>query len=104
MDRYSGLLGIAVFVLIGVALSNDRRRIRWRLVGAGLLLQFVVAAACLGDFLPGGGLVGVIDAIARGFTRVISFADAGTGCHDCPRTTFITEEARVRLTNSKYGA
>lgn len=78
MDRYSGLLGIAVFVLVGVALSSDRRRIRWRLVVSGLLLQLAIAAACLGDFLPGGGLVGVIDAIARGFTRVISFADAGT--------------------------
>lgn len=78
MSRFAGLLGVGAFVLVGVLLSADRKRISWRLVLAGLALQSLIAAACLGDFLPGGGLVPVIDALARGFTRVISFADAGT--------------------------
>ena len=41
--RLTGLIGIAVFVAIGVLLSRDRRRIRWRVIGWGLGLQVLFA-------------------------------------------------------------
>jgi CNT family concentrative nucleoside transporter len=39
VERLVGVLGVAVMIGIAVLLSHDRRRIDWRLVGAGLLLQ-----------------------------------------------------------------
>jgi CNT family concentrative nucleoside transporter len=39
LERLVGVLGVAVMIGIAVLLSYDRRRIDWRLVGAGLLLQ-----------------------------------------------------------------
>ncbi len=38
-ERLVGVLGVAVMIGIAVLLSHDRRRIDWRLVGGGLLLQ-----------------------------------------------------------------
>jgi CNT family concentrative nucleoside transporter len=38
-QRLVGVVGVAVMIGIAVLLSHDRRRIDWRLVGAGLLLQ-----------------------------------------------------------------
>ena len=40
-DRATGLVGIALILGIAWLASYDRRRIRWRLVGAGLALQTV---------------------------------------------------------------
>jgi CNT family concentrative nucleoside transporter len=42
-ERLTGLIGIALFVAIGVLLSRDRRRIRWRVIGWGLGLQVLFA-------------------------------------------------------------
>jgi CNT family concentrative nucleoside transporter len=42
-ERLTGVLGLAAIVGIGVALSRDRRRIRWRVVGWGLTLQVAFA-------------------------------------------------------------
>ena len=42
-----GLIGLAFLVLIGYLLSSNRRRIDWRLVGTGLLLQVIFAILVL---------------------------------------------------------
>jgi len=42
-----GLLGLSFLVLVGFLLSSNRRRIDWRLVGTGLLLQVVFAVLVL---------------------------------------------------------
>ncbi len=42
-----GLLGLVVIVGIALALSSDRRRVNWRTVGFGLLLQLVFAVIIL---------------------------------------------------------
>lgn len=42
-----GLAGIAGLTLIAVLLSNDRRRVSWRIVAAGLTAQMLVAALLL---------------------------------------------------------
>jgi CNT family concentrative nucleoside transporter len=40
-----GVLGIAVFVLIAIALSQSRRDINWRLVISAIVMQFVICVA-----------------------------------------------------------
>jgi concentrative nucleoside transporter, CNT family len=45
--RLVGVLGVAVMIGIAVLLSYDRRRIDWRLVGAGLLLQLLFGLVVL---------------------------------------------------------
>ena len=42
-ERLTGVLGLAAIIGIGVALSRDRSRIRWRVVGWGLTLQVAFA-------------------------------------------------------------
>lgn len=74
MAQFHGLIGVVMLIGIAVLLSEDRRAIPWRLVVAGCLLQVVIAAACLR--VP--GVVDVIDWLAKGFTKVIGFADEGT--------------------------
>jgi concentrative nucleoside transporter, CNT family len=47
MERFSALLGFVVILAIAFGLSNNKRAIRWRTVGWGLLLQILVAIAVL---------------------------------------------------------
>ncbi len=73
MERLTGLVGVAVILLLGVAMSADRRRIDPRIVVGALALQFVLAFLFL-SFPP---VVRIFDNFAAGVTRVISFADEG---------------------------
>ncbi len=43
MARFTGLLGLIVFLALAYAFSTDRRAIRWRTVGWGLGLQIIFA-------------------------------------------------------------
>ena len=43
LARLSGMLGLAAMVVIAWALSSDRRKVNWRLVGMGLVLQAIFA-------------------------------------------------------------
>ncbi len=43
LTRLTGLLGLVVFIAIGVAMSSNRRRIRWSIVAWGLGLQVLFA-------------------------------------------------------------
>lgn len=74
MERLTGVLGIAVLLSIAVALSADRRRIPWRVVAGGTLLQLLIALLLL-RFTP---VVRAFDLLAAGVNRVIRFADQGT--------------------------
>lgn len=47
MERFTGLLGVAVMLVLGLALSTNRPRIPWRLVFIGILVQIAVAGAIL---------------------------------------------------------
>jgi concentrative nucleoside transporter, CNT family len=42
-DVFRGLLGIVCLLLINYLLSDNRKRINWRMVASGILLQFVIA-------------------------------------------------------------
>src|SRR5690348_2831655 len=55
MMRFTGLLGILVFLCIAWALSSSRRNISWRIVGWGLGLQWIFAVVVLrGDWIAKG--------------------------------------------------
>ncbi|MFH1843291.1 MAG: nucleoside transporter C-terminal domain-containing protein [bacterium] len=67
------VLGIVVLLAIAWLLSNNRRSIRWRIVGWGLGLQFVLAVILLRT--PWGQAVfGVARSVV---SRVLGFTDAG---------------------------
>lgn len=69
-----GLIGMVVLLLIALALSKHRRRINWRIVVAGILMQVVIAFLCI----KFGPVVWAFDQFAAGVNKVISFADDGT--------------------------
>ena len=74
MDRFQGLLGIAVILGLVVLLSKHRRHIKWRTLGVGLALQ--VAFAFL--VLKWSWGFEALKAVSEGVTRVIHFTDEGT--------------------------
>jgi CNT family concentrative nucleoside transporter len=69
-----GLIGVAVLMLVAYALSTDRKRINYRIVLAGLVLQFITAFL----FLKSGPVLALFDGIGEAVAKVCSFADAGT--------------------------
>lgn len=71
--RLQGLIGIVVLVALAWAMSEHRRRIDWRLVGGGVVLQFLLAVLLLK--VPGPA--DAIEWISFGVAGVIARADAG---------------------------
>ena len=73
-ERLTGVLGLAVILGLGVALSRDRRSIRWRVVAWGLGLQVTFAIFVLR--VPAG------QALFRGLgafvTAVLHYSSAGS--------------------------
>ena len=74
MDLLRSLFGIGILLLIAFIFSNNRRKIKIRTVGAALLLQIVLGAVML--YVPAGKWL--INAIASGVNKVISYSDAGS--------------------------
>ncbi len=68
-----GLAGIAVILLIALALSTDRRAIRLRVVGAAFALQAGIATLVL--YVPAGKAV--IAGMATGVANLLGYAQAG---------------------------
>ncbi|MCD7098223.1 nucleoside transporter C-terminal domain-containing protein [Stenotrophomonas sp. MMGLT7] len=70
-----GLFGLAVLIAITWLFSNNRRAVDWRLVGTGIALQIAFAALVL--LVPGGR--DVFDWLGRGFVKILSFVNEGSG-------------------------
>ncbi len=72
--RLTGVVGIAVILLIAWAMSVDRGRVNWRLIGYGVVLQsifgFLVLKTGIGRALFRGA--------NRAFTALLSFAQDGS--------------------------
>lgn len=68
-----GLLGIVTILAIAYGLSYDRKRIDWKLVGGGLLMQIVFALAVL--YVPFFG--GLLEGLGKIFVKLMDFTDAG---------------------------
>jgi CNT family concentrative nucleoside transporter len=69
-----GLLGLAALLVIAWALSEDRRRIPWRTVAAGVLLQAALAALLLG-FPPATAVIFLLNDGANALQKA---TEAGT--------------------------
>ena len=69
-----GLLGLAVLLAVAWALSEDRRRIPWRTVAAGIALQWALAALLLG-FAPARAAIFLLN---DGATALQDATQAGT--------------------------
>lgn len=74
MERFQGILGILVIFGLVVLLSKHRRRIRWRILGAGLALQILTAFLVL-KWSPG---TRALTAVSAWIADVIHYADVGT--------------------------
>jgi concentrative nucleoside transporter, CNT family len=70
-----GLFGIAVILILAWGLSEDRRQVPWRVVAAGVLLQFGLALLFL-KFPPAGTAFLWLD---RAVEALQSATEAGTG-------------------------
>ncbi|HEX6089528.1 MAG TPA: Na+ dependent nucleoside transporter N-terminal domain-containing protein, partial [Gemmatimonadales bacterium] len=71
--RLVGVLGVATMIAIAVALSYDRKRIDWRLVGTGLALQALFGVIVL-KTAPGRAF---FDAVGRAITGLLGFQEQG---------------------------
>jgi len=69
-----GAIGIAVFLGIALAFSTNRKAINWRIVGTGMLLQFVFGMLVLRVDIVRGG----VDAVGTFFVRILDFNKAGS--------------------------
>jgi concentrative nucleoside transporter, CNT family len=69
-----GLLGLAALLAIAWALSEDRRRIPWRTVIAGVLLQWLLALLLIG-FRPASSAIFLLN---RGATALQDATQVGT--------------------------
>lgn len=74
MDLLRSLFGICILLLIAFVFSNNRKRISLRTVSSALILQVLLGAIML--YVPAGKWV--INAIAGGVNKVISYSDAGS--------------------------
>lgn len=68
-----GILGIVVILGIAYALSYDRKKIDWKLVGGGLLMQIVFALAVL--YVPLFG--SMLEFLGKIFVKLMDFTEAG---------------------------
>jgi CNT family concentrative nucleoside transporter len=72
--RYSGILGIVIFLLVAYLLSNNRKKIPYKTVIYGLITQFLIALFMLKT--PVG--VEIFKAVNHFFVKVLSYSDQGS--------------------------
>jgi CNT family concentrative nucleoside transporter len=73
MDRYFGLFGIAVILIIAYLMSNNKKAINFRQIGVGLLIQVVLAVFILK--VPFGQVL--FRHLGDFITKLLNFSDAG---------------------------
>lgn len=71
---FRALLGIAFFLGVMYLLSENRKKIDFKLVGAGIVLQLVFAILILKVSIVAKGF----DLISKGFVKITSFTEAGS--------------------------
>ncbi len=73
MERCVSAIGLLVLLMLAWLMSENRRRMNWRLIASGLSLQFVLAVFLLRT--PIGQ--SIFDAARSFVDRLVSFSDAG---------------------------
>lgn len=68
-----GLLGIVTVLAVAYALSYNRKRIDWRLIGGGLIMQLIFALAVL--YVPFVGTA--LEWTGKAFIKLMDFTQAG---------------------------
>jgi CNT family concentrative nucleoside transporter len=74
MERFIGLIGIAVLFGIAFAMSNNKKNINWKLVFWGIALQLIFALFILKTPI-GQPFFGAVDTVIK---KLLSFSDAGS--------------------------
>ncbi len=72
--RFTGVIGIALIIGLGIALSRDRRAIRWSVIAWGLGLQLVFALFVLR--VPAGQAL--FRTLGQGVTTLLGYSYVGT--------------------------
>src|SRR5690606_32608738 len=73
MDRFTGLIGVALILGIAFLMSNNRKAINYRLVAVGLLLQLGLAIFILK--VPIGKVI--FGKLGAGVTKLLDFSSKG---------------------------
>ena len=69
-----GLLGMVVLLAIAVACSSNRKKIPWKTVGIGLLIQLTIAIG----ILRVGWVQQIFEGIGKLFVSILDFTNAGS--------------------------
>ena len=72
-DLFRGVLGIVVLLGICYLLSSNKKKIDWRLIIGGVVLQFILAVAILRVQF----IYNFFDSVADAFVALLGFADQG---------------------------
>ena len=71
---YRGLIGMIVLIVIAFLLSNNKKAIKWKSVGIGLIFQLIIAIGVLKvDFV-----MKAFEYVGQGFIAILLFTQAGT--------------------------
>lgn len=70
-----GVLGIITVLAVAYAMSYDRKRIDWKLIGGGLIMQVIFALAVL--YIPFIGTA--LEWLGKAFIKLMDFTQAGVG-------------------------
>lgn len=93
LDRLISVFGLFFLVGIAIAMSNNRRKINWQLVGVGIGLQVLFGFLILG---PGRD---AFDTISGGVTALLDFTNAGSGFLF---NSFVTGKTEIGLINFTF--
>jgi hypothetical protein len=74
IDYLRGMLGLAALVGVGYLLCSDRRHINWRLVGSGIVLQWLIALLLL-KVPP---VRAIFEGVSTFFIRLLDFSRSGS--------------------------
>ena len=75
MERFTGLIGLTIVLAVALALSKNRRAIRWRTVGWAFALQMAFGLVVL--YWERGKQA--LESFSNGVSGAIAFADQGAG-------------------------
>ena len=70
-----GVVGILTVVAVSYLMSSNRKKIDWKLVGSGLLIQFALALSVL--YVPFVGTL--FELLGKAFIKLMDFTQAGVG-------------------------
>ena len=100
MSLGRGIAGILVVIAIAYLFSYDRKRIDWKLVGGGLLIQLVLALSIL--YIP---IVGsLFKSLGIIFVKLMDFTSAGLDYPESSRrVVVVTAEGNEYIRYRRFG-